>query len=286
MQSSDIGKLYLVATPIGNLSDVSDRVVNTLKNADFIAAEDTRVSRKLLTHFGIKKPLLCYRKHNSRDAGMEVLNRILSGKSCALVTDAGTPGISDPGEEMVRLCVDAGVIVEVIPGPCALICALTLSGFPAGRFVFEGFLPSEKKKRLLVLRDLAHEKRTIVFYEAPHKLLRTLTDMHDIFGERRISISREITKLYEETLRFTLSAAIVHFTEKTPRGEFVLVLEGSGNIDTNDKDNESESFKNALTAVSELVAKGMSERDAVKRAAFDTGCSRNDLYKAMIKAKS
>ena len=281
MQNTDIGKLYLVATPIGNLSDVSDRVVDTLKNTDFIAAEDTRVSRKLLTHFGIKKPLLCYRKHNSRDAGDEILSRILSGKNCALVTDAGTPGISDPGEEMVHLCVDSGVCVEVIPGPCALICALTLSGFPASRFVFEGFLPSEKKKRLEVLRELINEKRTMVFYEAPHKLLRTLTDMHKVFGERQISISREITKMYEETLRFTLSAAIEHFTNNLPRGEFSLVLEG---IDFTDAASSSMKFDEAISSALRYIGAGMSVRDAVKRAALESGCSRNDLYNTVIKS--
>jgi len=280
MHNSENGKLYLVATPIGNLSDVSDRVVNALKSVDFIAAEDTRVSRKLLTHFAIKKPLLCYRKHNKRDAGNEVLTRLLSGKSCALVTDAGTPGISDPGEDIVRLCIDEGISIVVIPGPCAAVCALTLSGFSADRFVFEGFLPAENKKRQAALRELLQEKRTMIFYEAPHKLLRTLTDMQSAFGDRRISISRELTKFYEETLRFYLSEAIVFFTENTPRGEFTLVLEG---IDETDTAGTTVGLDEAISSAGLYIKEGMSVRDAVKKAALESGCSRNDLYKAVIK---
>ena len=268
--------LYLVATPIGNLSDITARAVSTLKDVDFIAAEDTRITRNLLEHFNIKKPLVSYYKHNSRSSGEKIVLRILDGENCALVTDAGTPGISDPGEDLVRLCVDNNITVTVIPGACAVVAALSLSGFSAKRFTFEGFLPTLKKKRSLHLSELQDEQRTMVFYEAPHKLIRTLTDMHAAFGDRRVSISREMTKIYEETLRMSLPEAIAHFEGTSPRGEFVIVIEGK-NIQTSPDDK----LNDGVIAATELIEKGLSVRDAVKRAADEVGCSRNLLYRSL-----
>ena len=268
--------LYLVATPIGNLSDISERAVNTLKEVDFIAAEDTRITRNLLEHFGIKKPLVSYYKHNSRASGEKIVLRILDGESCALVTDAGTPGISDPGEDLVKLCTDNNIPVVIIPGACAVVAALSLSGLSAKRFTFEGFLPVDKKKRSAHLAELQEEQRTMVFYEAPHKLVRTLTDMLKAFGDRRVSISREMTKIYEETLRMNLSESIVHFESTSPRGEFVIVVEGN-NIQTTPDDK----LNDGVVIATDLIEKGLSVRDAVKRAATEVDCSRNSLYKLM-----
>jgi len=276
-ESDMSGTLYLVATPIGNLSDISARAVQTLQAADFIAAEDTRVARKLLGHLGVKKPLVSYYKHNQRESGEKILSGILVGKNCALVTDAGTPGISDPGEDLGRMCIEAGVQVISIPGPCAAIAGLTLSGLPSGRFTFEGFPPAEKKKRLMYLDSLKDEERTMVFYEAPHKLKRTLADMLEALGERRVSISREMTKLYEETLRMTLSEAVAHYADSAPRGEFVLVVEGAYDSPLPDPN-----IGEAVAAAVALIESGLSARDAVKKAAVETGCSKNELYKAVM----
>ena len=276
MSKSTPATLYLVATPIGNLSDISERAVNTLKDVDFIAAEDTRITRNLLEHFCIKKPLVSYYKHNSRTSGEKIVLRILDGESCALVTDAGTPGISDPGEDLVRLCAEENIPTVIIPGACAVVAALSLSGLPSKRFAFEGFLPAEKKKRSLHLTELQAEQRTMVFYEAPHKLVRTLTDMIKAFGDRRISISREMTKIYEETLRMTISESIAHFENVSPRGEFVIVVEGKS-IQTTPDDKLNE----GTIIATDLIEKGLSLRDAVKRAAIEVGCSRNLLYKSL-----
>jgi len=276
-ESDMSGTLYLVATPIGNLSDISARAVQTLQAADFIAAEDTRVARKLLGHLGVKKPLVSYYKHNQRESGEKILSGILVGKNCALVTDAGTPGISDPGEDLGRMCIEAGVQVISIPGPCAAIAGLTLSGLPSGRFTFEGFPPAEKKKRLMYLDSLKDEERTMVFYEAPHKLKRTLADMLEALGERRVSISREMTKLYEETLRMTLSEAVAHYADSAPRGEFVLVVEGA-----HDSSIPDPNIDEAIAAAVAFIESGLSARDAVKKAAVETGCSKNELYKAVM----
>ena len=277
MKSSIPGKLYLVATPIGNLSDISARAIETLHSVDFIAAEDTRVTRKLMERYEIKKPLVSYYQHNSRDSGKRIIAKILEGENCALVTDAGTPGISDPGEDLVFLCVNEDIQTIIIPGPCAAVSALALSGLPTDRFVFEGFLPVEKKERKQRFDDLKNEKRTMVFYEAPHKLMRTLKDMLDIFGDRNISISREMTKIYEETIRMTLPEAVDHFTEKKPKGEFVIVLEGEQTSGMSDLD-----INEALKISLSLIEKGMSVRDAAKKTADETGCSRNALYKMII----
>jgi len=278
MTNTSIGKLYLVATPIGNLSDISARAVETLQEVDFIASEDTRVTRKLLEHLHIKKPLVSYYKHNVRTSGEKILNRLLTGSNCALVTDAGTPGISDPGEDLVRICAAESIPIIIIPGPCAAISALAVSGLTTERFTFEGFLPIEKKKRLLLLTELKSEVRTMVFYEAPHKLMRTLKDLLKAFGDRRVSISREMTKIYEETLRLSLSEAIAHFEDKPPRGEFVLVVNGADCIAAPDT-----KLDKGIKSAEDLIKKGMSVKDAVKKAADETGCSRNALYKSVIK---
>ena len=272
------GTLFLVATPIGNLGDISLRAAQTLGDVDFIAAEDTRVTRKLLEHLNIKKQLVSYYEHNSRESGEKILGRIMSGESCALVTDAGTPGISDPGENLVYLCSEAGIPMVAIPGPCAAIAALALSGLPAGRFTFEGFLSTARKSRFDRLNELKTEKRTMVFYEAPHKLNRTLSDMLTVFGDRRISISRELTKLFEETMRCSLSEAAAHFAQTPPRGEFVLIIEGASPDDPTEKNTHAQ----ATEMVNAYISDGMSVKDAVKKAAEETGAKRNQLYNEAI----
>ena len=222
------GMLYLVPTPIGNLGDISTRCRETLESADFIAAEDTRVSLKLLNHLGIKKSLVSYYEHNKAFKGDKIVERILAGETCALVSDAGSPAISDPGEDLVRQCAEAGITVCAIPGPCAVITALSISGQSTGRFCFEGFLSTTKKNRREHLESLKDEQRTMIFYEAPHKLLATLSDFSAAFGgSRRISLCRELTKLHEEIYRTTINEALAHYQSQPPRGEFVLVVEGA-----------------------------------------------------------
>ena len=273
------GTLYLVATPIGNLGDFSPRAVETLENADFIAAEDTRVSIKLLNHFNIKKPLVSYHEHNHVSAGQAILARLLVGESCALVTDAGTPAVSDPGEDLVRLCAENGVTVCAIPGPCALVTALSISGLPTGRFTFEGFLSVNKKSRQEHLTGLKGETRTMIFYEAPHKLLATLRDLADAFGEdRKISLCRELTKLHEEVRRMTLGEAAAYYEETPPRGEFVLVVAGA-----EEKPEAGCTFEAALELVRARMAEGLSTKDAVKQVAKLTGFAKNLLYDAVVK---
>ena len=276
------GTLYLVATPIGNLSDFSPRAIEALENADFIAAEDTRVSVKLLNHFGIKRPLLSYHEHNHVSAGQQILQRLLAGENCALVTDAGTPAISDPGEDIVRLCADAGVPVYSVPGCCALISALAVSGLPTGRFTFEGFLSVNRRSRKEHLASLLSEKRTMIFYEAPHKLLTTLEDLCAAFGaERRVSLSREITKLHEETLRTTLGEALAHFQTVSPKGEFVLVIEGAG-----ESEDLPVTIEDAVAQVLRLQEeRGLKTKEAVRQVSADTGLGKNELYDAVLKAR-
>ena len=268
------GILYLVPTPIGNLGDISRRMAETLAQVDFIAAEDTRVSLKLLNHLGIKKPMLSYYRHNTQPGGQTILNRLLAGESCALVTDAGTPAVSDPGEELVSLCAANGVWVVPIPGPCALITALAASGLPTGRFTFEGFLAMNKKNRRAHLEALKGETRTMIFYEAPHKLAATLGDLRDAFGpERRISLCRELTKLHEEIRRTTLGEAADWYRENLPKGEFVLVVEGSC-----PPVKDEITLEQGLEQVRRLQEGGASMRDAVKQTARETGLPRNELY--------
>ena len=272
------GSLYLVATPIGNLGDISARAAQTLRDVDFIAAEDTRVTRKLLEHLNIKKPLVSYYEHNRRESGEKIKDRILSGENCALVTDAGVPGISDPGEDLVRLCFETDIAMTIIPGPCAAVSALSLSGLPSGRFTFEGFLSTSRKSRFTHLDELKTEKRTMVFYEAPHKLQRTLADMLTAFGDRRVSISREMTKIYEQTIRCSISEAISHFEQTPPRGEFVLVIEGAPDAPTPAKD-----ISEAIATANAHINNGMSTKDAIKKAAEEAAIPKNTLYNAMMK---
>ena len=273
------GMLYLVPTPIGNLGDISLRCRETLEAADFIAAEDTRVSLKLLNHLDIKKPLVSYYEHNRADSGPKILARILAGETCALVSDAGSPAISDPGEDLVALCAANGVTVSAIPGPCAAITALSISGLPTGRFTFEGFLSTNKKNRQDHLKALVREERTMIFYEAPHKLLNTLQDMTETFGgDRRISLCRELTKLHEEVLRTTLQGALEHYAELAPRGEYVLILEGAAPAEE-----ETLTLEDALSMVSYAMESGLSRKDAVKQVAKETGIAKNALYDAALK---
>ena len=273
------GTLYLVPTPIGNLGDISPRMADTLAQADFIAAEDTRVTVKLLNHLGLKKPMVTYHRHNTAASGQAVLDRLLAGESCALVTDAGRPALSDPGAEMVALCAAAGVPVVPIPGPCALVTALAASGQPTGRFTFEGFLAMNKKNRRAHLESLRGEERTMIFYEAPHKLVATLRDLADTFGrEREISLCRELTKLHEEIRRTTLGEAADWYGEETPRGEFVLVVRGA-----QPEEEEECTLEDGLTLAERLrEEEGLSLRDAVRQAAKELGLSRNELYRLAV----
>lgn len=273
------GTLYLVATPIGNLGDLSPRGVQTLQEANFIAAEDTRVSMKLLNHFDIKKPLVSYHEHNRAAAGQAILARLLAGETCALVTDAGTPAISDPGEDLVRLCGENGVTVQAIPGCCAAVCALAVSGLPTGRFTFEGFLSANKKERREALTRLAAEERTMVFHEAPHKLRPTLADMLDLLGDRPVALCRELTKLHEETIRTTLGEALALFQERPPKGEFVLVVEGKPQ-----EEDTALSFEEAVALVRQSAARGKSLSDAAKEVAKLTPYKKSELYKAALSA--
>ena len=271
------GKLYLVGTPIGNLGDFSPRAADALREADFIAAEDTRVTLKLLNHFGIRKPMVSYFEHNKYASGAKIFERILAGETCALVTDAGMPAISDPGEELVRLCAEGGVEVLTVPGPSALISALALSALPTGRFCFEGFLSTANKSRREHLESLRSERRTMIFYEAPHKLMRTLEDMKNTFGpERRISLCRELTKLHEQTLRTDLAGAIEHFTQFPPKGEFVLVIEGAPEAGS------GFSLDEAVALAERYREEGLSRKAACKKAAAETGFSANELYDASL----
>ncbi len=275
------GKLYLVPTPIGNLGDLTARAVETLTLADFIAAEDTRVSLKLLNHLGLKKPMVSYHRHNCAAAGPAILRRIQSGQVCALVTDAGTPAVSDPGQDLVELCIQNGVEVLSLPGPCALITALTLSGLPTGRFTFEGFLPTNKKNRQAQLEELLTEGRTMIFYEAPHKLRTTLKDLAAAFGpERRVALCRELTKLHEEVLRTTLGQAQARYTQQEPRGEFVLVVEGAPPAQP-----EEVSPEVALARVEQLRRQGMGLNQAAKAAAQELGLPKNYLYNLALNAE-
>ncbi|MCD8004778.1 MAG: 16S rRNA (cytidine(1402)-2'-O)-methyltransferase [Oscillospiraceae bacterium] len=276
------GRLYLVPTPIGNLGDLSARAAEALAGADFIAAEDTRVSLKLLNHLGLKKPLTSYHRHNCADAGPAILRRVLDGQTCALVTDAGTPAVSDPGQELVALCVQNGVEVISLPGPCALITALTVSGLPTGRFTFEGFLPTNKKNRQAQLESLLGETRTMIFYEAPHKLRATLEDLAAAFGpERRAALCRELTKLHEEIYRATLGQALERYDQQEPRGEFVLVVEGAAPAAP-----EEVSPELALARVSRLRRQGLGLNQAVKAAAQELRMPKNQLYSLALEAEN
>ena len=274
------GMLYLVPTPIGNLGDISIRCRETLEKADFIAAEDTRVSLKLLNHLGIKKSLVSYFEHNKAQKGNVILERILAGETCALVSDAGSPAISDPGEELVKQCAEAGITVCAIPGPCAVITALSISGQATGRFCFEGFLSTAKKSRREHLESLINEQRTMIFYEAPHKLLNTLQSMAEVFGgDRSISLCRELTKLHEEVVRTTLAGAIELYNNQPPKGEFVLVVAGAA-----PEEAPVATEQDAVVRVNQLMAEGMSRKDAVKQTAKELDLPKNTVYDAAINA--
>ena len=267
------GTLYLVPTPIGNLGDISRRRAETLEQADFIAAEDTRVTLKLLNHLGLKKPMVTYHRHNTESGGEAVVARLLAGESCALVTDAGMPAISDPGEELVARCAQEEIPVVSIPGPCALVTALAASGQPTGRFTFEGFLAMNKKNRRAHLESLREEERTMIFYEAPHKLSATLADLAEVFGaERPVSLCRELTKLHEEVWRTTLGEAADRYARESPRGEFVLVVRGAAHVQ------RQATLEDGAARVEELRAAGCSLRDAARQAAAELGLSRKQLY--------
>lgn len=273
------GVLYLVATPIGNLNDLSQRAINILSNVDLIAAEDTRVSLKLLNRFEIKKPLISYHEHNCKSAGEKIVAELKCARSVALVTDAGSPAISDPGEDIVKKCAEEGISVVAIPGACAAVCALSLSALSTGRFCFEGFLPTDNSQRKKRLEKLKTEERTMIFYEAPHRLKKTLGYLLESFGEdRKISLCRELTKLNEEVLRFTLKEAAEYFSEKEPKGEFVLILEGAREEDL-EEDYSSLSLEDHLKI---YLDRGLSNMDAVKAVAKDRKLSKSEVYSALM----
>ncbi len=274
------GMLYVVGTPIGNLSDFSPRAVETLEQADFIAAEDTRVTLKLLNHFGIKKPMVSYFEHNKYQRGEIICQRILEGETCALVSDAGMPAISDPGEMLVAQCAEKGIPVVVVPGPSAVVSALAVSGLPTGRFTFEGFLSTAKKSRREHLDEVRNEKRTMVFYEAPHKLPTTLEDMLAAWGDRRIAVVRELTKIHEEVRRTTLAEAAKYYRENTPKGEFVLVIEGA-----KEQQEEEMSLEQAIELARELIQQGHSSSEAAKQAAQLSGKKKGELYRLLMEEK-
>ncbi len=274
------GKLYVVGTPIGNLSDMSPRAVETLRKVDFIAAEDTRVTLKLLNHFEIKKPLVSYYEHNRNEKGEQIAQRIMSGENCAIVTDAGMPCISDPGEDLVALLRKEGLPIEVVPGPTAAMSAIAISGISCSRFCFEGFLSTSKKSRFEHLDELKDETRTMIFYEAPHKLRATLSDFKKYFGgERRISLCRELTKIHEEVLLLTLDSAITYYEQNDPRGEYVLVLEGA------EKKKEEYSLDDCVEIMLEMVRSGKSKNDAARLMAKQSGFRKNELYKILVDFK-
>ena len=273
------GTLYIVSTPIGNLGDITARALDTLRACDFVAAEDTRVAMRLLSHFGISKPLVSYYEHNRRERGEEVVRRILSGEDCALTTDAGTPVVSDPGGMLVAQCREAGIPVFTIPGPCALISAFSLAGLESTRFTFEGFLSVNRKNRREHLDSLRTERRPMIFYEAPYKLLATLEDFAEVFGpERGLLVARELTKTHEESFRTTLADALARYRETPPRGEFVLVVDGAPDAPPADA---ADAFAAALEAAREKVAEGASVRDAARYAAEAYGVARNAVYEAL-----
>ena len=275
-----MGKLYVVGTPIGNLGDFSPRGAAVLEQVDFIAAEDTRVTMKLLSHLGIKKPMISYYEHNIREKGELILSRLQQGESCAIVTDAGMPCISDPGEDLVALCREHGIPIEAVPGPSAVITALAVSGLKTSRFAFEGFLSVKKTSRFEHLESVKNDPHTLIFYEAPHKLLSTLEDMAKVLGDRQISICRELTKLHEEVIRTTLPQAVEYYRKNTPKGEFVLVIEGA-------KPQEHPlTFEDALEMARSLIAGGTGISQAAKEASKETGFKKGDLYKALLEDSS
>ena len=275
------GTLYLVATPIGNLSDLSERAIKVLSEVDFIAAEDTRNTGKLLSCLGISKPMVSYYEHNKRERGPVIAERLAAGEACALVSDAGTPAVSDPGEDLVALCAERGISVTSVPGCCAAITALTLSGLPTARFIFEGFLPVDRARRRERLEELTRNEATMILYEAPHKLRTTLDDLTEALGgSRRVALCRELTKRNEEIMRTTLDGAVAHYRENDPRGEYVLILEGGTAAPV-----QNEGAARAALSPAEHVAyhegTGLSRMDAIKAAAKERGMTKNELYRLL-----
>ena len=275
------GVLYLVATPIGNMADISERAVKVLSEVDLVAAEDTRNSGKLLGLLGIKKPMISYFEHNKAERGEEIVSKIQSGASCALVTDAGMPAISDPGEDIVRLCHERGVPVRIVPGACAAVSALAVSGLPTRKFSFEGFLSAQKNERRRELEEVKNDRRTLIFYEAPHKLRQTLSDMLSVLGDRKISLCRELTKINEEVDVTTLSAAVSHYESSEPRGEYVLVVAGA-----TEEELKNASFFSDMSVIEHVehyIAAGMTKNDAMKACAKDRGVSKSEIYSQIMK---
>ncbi len=279
------GKLYLCATPIGNLEDITFRVVRILKEADLIAAEDTRNSLRLLNHFEIKTPMTSYHEYNKIEKGHQLVEKMLGGLTVALITDAGTPGISDPGEELVKMCLEAGIPVSSVPGPAACITALTMSGLSTRRFAFEAFLPSDKKEKQAVLEELKTETRTIVLYEAPHRLLRTLQELYDTLGERRITVCRELTKKHETAFQTTLNGAIDWYSANEPRGECVLVLEGKSRESIEKEKQESWQEISIEEHMESYENQGISRKEAMKLVAADRGTTKREIYQYLLEHK-
>jgi len=275
----DKGILYLVATPIGNLEDITLRAIRTLKEVDLIAAEDTRQTLKLLNHLGISKPLTSFYRHNEGVKSDAIIEKLLNGENIALVSDAGTPGISDPGEELVARAVEEGIRIVPIPGPSAVISGIIISGLPAGRFAFEGFLPMNKRARKERLESLKKEQRTMVFYEAPHKLKHTLKDIYAVFGERRIALAREITKMFEEVVRIKLSEAVDFYNKNAARGEFVLIIDGAQEKISDEKPKEDIP---ARSIVEKYIEQGMDKKEAMKKVAKEKGISKREVYQEML----
>ena len=272
-----MGKLYVVGTPIGNLSDMTPRALEVLGSVDFIAAEDTRVTMKLLTHFGIQKPLVSYYEHNRKEKGSIIADRISAGESCAIVTDAGMPCISDPGEDLVRICVERGIEVNVVPTATAAMSALAISGLPTSRFSFEGFLSVTKKQRNAHLEEIKNYRYTLIFYEAPHKLRNTLSDLYTALGDRRIALCREMTKIHEEVLRGTVSEMIEYYKKNEPKGEYVLIVEGAP-----EEKREEASIEDAAAFAKEAIENGTKPSDACKEAAKKFGFSKSEVYSAVM----
>ncbi|MDD6065034.1 MAG: 16S rRNA (cytidine(1402)-2'-O)-methyltransferase [Firmicutes bacterium] len=280
------GKLYLCATPIGNLEDITMRVLRILKEADIIAAEDTRNSIRLLNHFDIRTPMTSYHEYNKIDKAYTLIEEMKKGKNVALITDAGTPAISDPGEDLVRLCYENGIEVTSLPGACACVTALTLSGLPTRRFCFEAFLPSDKKEKQEILEELKNETRTIVLYEAPHRLLRTLGELLEVLGDRRVTICRELTKKHETAFGTTLSAAIAHYTKEEPKGECVLVLEGRSRRQMKEEEQAAWNEISIQEHMQQYLDSGLDKKEAMKRVAKDRGVGKRDIYQALLEVKN
>ncbi|MCR5672433.1 MAG: 16S rRNA (cytidine(1402)-2'-O)-methyltransferase [Lachnospiraceae bacterium] len=276
------GTLYMCATPIGNLSDISERVLETLRSVDIIAAEDTRNSIKLLNHFGIKVPLTSYHEYNKYDKANELIDKMREGKNVALITDAGTPAISDPGEVIADMCHKAGIKVTSLPGPCAMVTALSMSGMPSGRFVFEGFLPADKKERRRILDDLSNETRTIILYEAPHHLKSTLSELYDALGDRNMALCRELTKKYEQTIRMRIKEAIGYYDNNEPKGEYVLIIEGRSQSLMDEERAKAWRQKDINEHMAIYESEGLDRKEAMKKVAADRGMSKRDVYKQLL----